>query len=49
MKTYVMPPSLEPSQRDGSNDGSQNMFYCINMDTYFKIIPVTHYYLEHRC
>ena len=25
MKTYVVTPSLEPSRRDGSNDGSQNI------------------------
>ena len=24
---HVVTPSLEPSQRDGSNDGSQNVFY----------------------
>ena len=27
-------PSLEPSQRDGSNDGSQNMFSRRNMANY---------------
>ena len=41
--------SLEPSQRDGSKDGSQNKFYDKNMDNYPKIIPVTPYYLEHCC
>ena len=25
-KNIICDPSLEPSQRDGSNDGSQNMF-----------------------
>ena len=40
-------PSLEPSRRDGSNDGSQNMFLWENMDYYPKIIPVTPSYLEH--
>ena len=29
MKTYC-DPSLEPSRRDGSNDGSQNMFLWRN-------------------
>ena len=27
-------PSLEPSQRDGSDDESQNMFLWRNMDNY---------------
>ena len=27
-------PSLEPSRRDGSNDGSQNMFLWKNMANY---------------
>ena len=27
-------PSLEPSQRDGSNDGSQTMFLWRNMANY---------------
>ena len=27
-------PSLEPSQRDGSNDGTQNMFQWRNIDNY---------------
>ena len=27
-------PSLEPSRRDGSNDGSQNMFLLGNMENY---------------
>ena len=49
MKSYVTTPSLEPSQQDGSNDGSHNMFYGINMVKYPKIIPVTPYYLEHCC
>ena len=34
-------PSLEPSRRDGSNDGSQYMFYWKNIDNYPKIIPVS--------
>ena len=25
-------PSLEPSRQDGSNDGSQNMFYMENYE-----------------
>ena len=40
-------PSLEPSQRDNSNDGSQNMFLWKNMDNYPKVILVTPSYLEH--
>ena len=40
-------PSLEPSQQDGSNDGSQNLFLRKKMDNYPKIIPVTPSYLEH--
>ena len=38
--------SLEPSQRGGSNDGSQDMFLRENMDNHPKIIPVIPYYLE---
>ena len=41
-------PSLEPSRRDGSNDGSQNMCFCgkilINSQ---KIIPVIPSDMEH--
>ena len=40
-------PSLEPSRRDGSNDGSQNMFLCRIMAKYPLITPVTPSYLEH--
>ena len=36
---------LEPSQRDDSNDGSQNMFRWRNMDNY----PVAPSYLDHWC
>ena len=42
-------PSLELSQHNGSNDGTQNMFYGKNMDNSPKIIPVTPSYLEHCC
>ena len=38
-------PSLEPSRRDGSNDGSQNMFLWRNMENYPEIITFTHSYL----
>ena len=34
-------PSLEPSQQDGSNDGSQYMFLWKNMDNYPETVPVT--------
>ena len=37
--------SLEPSRRDGSNDGSQNMFLWRNMENYPEIITFTHSYL----
>ena len=37
-------PSLESSQRDCSNDASQNMFYYVEI---WMIIPVTPSYLEH--
>ena len=40
-------PYLEPSRWDGSNEGSQNMFFCRNMDSHPWIIPVTPSYLEH--
>ena len=40
-------PSLGRSRRDGSNDGSQNMYFWKNMDNYPKIISVTPSYLEH--
>ena len=33
-KIYVVTPSLEPSHRDGSNDGSHNMFLWRNMANY---------------
>ena len=39
--------SLEPSQQDGSNDRSQNMFLWKNMANDHLIIPVTSFYLEH--
>ena len=39
-------PSLEPSQRDGSNEGSQNMFLWRNIENYPLVIPVTPSYLE---
>ena len=35
--------SLEPSQWEGSNGGSQNMFLWTNMANYPLSIPVTHY------
>ena len=35
------------TQREGSNDGPQNMFLCKNTNNYPKIIPVTPSYLEH--
>ena len=38
-------PSLEPSRRDGINDGSQFMIYA----KIREIIPVTPPYLEHWC
>ena len=34
-------PSLEPSRRDGSNEGSQHMFWLGNKKNYLQIIPVT--------
>ena len=34
-------PSLEQSQQDSSNDGSQNLFLWRNMAKLFKIIAVT--------
>ena len=40
-------PSLEPSQRFGSNDGSQNKFLWRNTANYPQIIPLTPSYLEH--
>ena len=40
-------PSLEPSQRDGPNDGSQNVFLWRNMASFSIIFPVTSSYLEH--
>ena len=40
-------PSLEPSQQDGSNGGSQNMFLWRSMANYHLIIPITSSYLEH--
>ena len=40
-------PSLEPSQRDGSNDGSQNLFLWRNVANYPSIISVTPSYVEH--
>ena len=44
-----MTPSLEPSWRDGSNDGLQHKFFkgVSNMENYPKIIAVTPSYLEH--
>ena len=42
-------PSLEPSQRDGSNDESQNMFFGKNLDNYPKIIPVIPSFVERCC
>ena len=42
-------PSLEPSQRDGSNEESRDMFLWINVENYPYIIPVTRSYLEHWC
>ena len=49
-RKHILNPSLEPSQRDGSNDGSQNtFFYSKNIYYYSKIIPVTPSYLERRC
>ena len=46
-KNISCDPSLEPSQRDGSNVGSQNMFLWRIIANYPKIIPVTPSYLEH--
>ena len=40
-------PSLEFSEQDSFNDGSQNTFQWIKMDCYLKIISVTPSYLEH--
>ena len=34
-------PSLEPSQRDGSNDGSQHTFERSSMENYPKTIHIT--------
>ena len=34
IKNICCDPSLEPSHRDGSNDGSQNMFLWRNMANY---------------
>ena len=45
-KKICCDPSLEPSRRDGSNGGSQNMFLWRNMANHPKIIPVTPSYLE---
>ena len=44
-KTYC-DPSLELSQRDGSNEGSQCMFSLRNKKNYLWIIPLTIPYLE---
>ena len=38
-------PSLEPSQRDGSNEGSQHMFSQQDKNKYLPITPVTSSYL----
>ena len=42
-------PSLEPSRREGSNDGSQICYLRKNMDKYPKIISITLSYLEDCC
>ena len=41
IRTIFCDPSLEPSPRDGSNDGSQNMFLWRNMGIYPLILCVT--------
>ena len=41
-------PSLKPSRRDGSNNGSKHIFQRKNMDYYPLIIPFAPSYLEHR-
>ena len=46
-KNICCDPSLEPSQRDGSNDGSQHTFKRSNMENYPLIISFTPSYLEH--
>ena len=40
-------PLLEPSQRDCSNGGTQNMFLIEKHDLLSQITPVTPCYLEH--
>ena len=40
-------PSIESSEQDSFNDGSQNTFQWIKMDCYPKIISITPSYLEH--
>ena len=45
-KNIFWDPSLEPSHRDGSNEGSQHMFSLKNKKNYLWIIPVTPSYLE---
>ena len=40
-------PSLEPSLRESSNEGSQCMFFWRNMVNYPLSIPITPSYLEH--
>ena len=46
-KKIYCDPSLEPSQRDGSNEGSQCMFILRHMENYFQLIPVTPSYLQY--
>ena len=41
-------PSLEPSQRDGSDEGLQCMFSLRNKKRYRRIIHFTPFYLELR-
>ena len=39
-KNICCDPSLEPSHRNGSNEGSQHMFLLRNLKNYLCIIPV---------
>ena len=40
-------PSIELSQPDDSNEGSECLFLCSNEENYLSIIPVTLSYLNH--
>ena len=46
IKTYIVTPSLEPSHRDGSNEGSQCKILLRNKKNYLWIILITPSYLE---